>query len=78
MKFSIKDMKFAIKNTKYSVHESLKKIKKFLFVTEFSNHMYSKNAVLNGKQKQMKWAPMSYLIGLVTMAQFFCDSLYCC
>ena len=26
----------------------------FLFVTEFSNHMYRKNAVLNGKQKQMK------------------------
>ena len=25
-----------------------------LFVTEFSYHMYRKNAVLNGKQKQMK------------------------
>ena len=32
----------------------------FLFVTEFSNYVYIKNAVFNGKQKQMKWAQDKY------------------
>ena len=54
-------MKFSIKNTKFSVYEIRKKRFLLLFVTEFSNHMYSKNAVLNGKKKQMKWALVIYV-----------------
>ena len=54
MKFSIKDMKFSIKNIKFSIYEVCQNSSFVLFVTEFSYHMYRKNAVLNGKQKQMK------------------------
>ena len=54
MKFSIKNMKFSIKNMKFSVYKVCQNSSFFLFVTEFSYHMYRKNAVLNGKQKQMK------------------------
>jgi hypothetical protein len=54
MKFSIKNMKFSIKNMKFSVYEVFQNSSFVLFVTEFSYHMYRKNAVLNGKQKQMK------------------------
>ena len=58
----MKNMKFSIKHTNYSVYESRDKkflLIFFLFVTEFSNHIYSKNAVFNGEQKQMKWAIVS-------------------
>ena len=54
MKFSVKNMKFSIKNTKFSVYERRKKRFLLIFVTEFSNHMYRKNAVFNGIQKHMK------------------------
>ena len=54
MKFSVKNMKFPIKNIKFSVYKVCQNSSFFLFVTEFSYHMYRKNAVLNGKQKQMK------------------------
>ena len=54
MKFSIKKMKFSIKNMKFSIYEVRQNSSFVLFVTEFSYHMYRKNAVLNGKQKQMK------------------------
>ena len=54
MKFSIKNMKFSIKTIKFSVYESCTYSSFFLFLTEFSNHMYRKNAVFNGKQKHMK------------------------
>ena len=54
MKFSIKNMKFSIKNMKFSIYEICQNSSFVLFVTEFSYHMYRKNAVLNGKQKQMK------------------------
>ena len=58
MKFSIKNMRFSIRSMKFSVYEPCKKRVLthlfFLFVTEFSNHMYRKNAVFNGKQKHMK------------------------
>ena len=54
MKFSIKKMKFSIKNMKFSIYEVRQNSSFVLFVTEFSYHMYTKNAVLNGKQKQMK------------------------
>ena len=47
-------MKFSIKNMKYSVCESCKKKVITQNLTEFCHHMYSKNAVFNGKQKQMK------------------------
>ena len=60
MKFSIKNMKFSIKNMKFSVYKVCQNSSFFLFVTEFSYHMYRKNAVLNGKQKQMK--PLSLLL----------------
>ena len=53
-KFSIKNMKFSIKNMKFSIYEICQNSSFVLFVTEFSYHMYRKNAVLNGKQKQMK------------------------
>ena len=68
MKFSIKNMKFSIKNMKFSVYEVCQNSSFVLFVTEFSYHMYRKNAVLNGKQKQMKplpekvWLDMKYSI----------------
>ena len=39
---------------KFSVYEVGQNSSFVLFVTEFSYHMYRKNAVLNGKQKQMK------------------------
>jgi hypothetical protein len=39
---------------KFSVYEACQNSSFFLFVTEFSYHMYRKNTVLNGKQKQMK------------------------
>ena len=61
MKFSIKNMKFSIKNMKFSIYEICQNSSFVLFVTEFSYHMYRKNAVLNGKQKQMK--PLHILIG---------------
>ena len=54
MKFSIKNMKFSIKNMKFSIYDICQNSSFVLFVTEFSYHMYRKNAVLNGKQKQMK------------------------
>ena len=54
IKFSIKNMKFSIKNMKFSIYEICQNSSFVLFVTEFSYHMYRKNAVLNGKQKQMK------------------------
>ena len=54
MKFSIKNMKFSIKNMKFSIYEICQNSSIVVFVTEFSYHMYRKNAVLNGKQKQMK------------------------
>ena len=54
MKFSMKSMKFSIKNMKFSVYEVCQNSSFVLFITEFSYHMYKKNAVLNGKQKQMK------------------------
>ena len=54
MKFSIKSMKFSIENMKFSVYEVCQNSSFVLFITEFSYHMYKKNAVLNGKQKQMK------------------------
>ena len=54
MKFSIKNMKFSIKNMKFSIYEVRQNSSFFLFVTEFSYHMYRKNAFLYGKQKQMK------------------------
>ena len=54
MKFSIKNIKFSIKNMKFSVYEVRQNLSFALFVTEFSYHMYRKNAFLNGKQKQMK------------------------
>ena len=54
MKFSIKNMKFSIKNMKFSIYEVRQNSSFVLFVTEFSYHMYRKNAFLNGKQKQMK------------------------
>ena len=54
MKFSSKNMKFSIKNMKLSVYEVYQNSSFVLFVTEFSYHMYRINAVLNGKQKQMK------------------------
>ena len=47
-------MKFSIKNMKFSINEVCQNSSFVLFVTEFSYHMYRKNAVLNGKQKQMK------------------------
>ena len=47
-------MKFSIKKMKFSIYEIFKNSSFVLFVTEFSYHMYRKNAVLNGKQKQMK------------------------
>ena len=59
MKFSIKNMKFSIKNMKFSIYEICQNSSFVLFVTEFSYHMYRKNAVLNGKQKQMK--PLQYM-----------------
>ena len=54
MKFSIKNMKFSIKNMKFSIYDICQNSSFVLFVTEFSYHMYRKNDVLNGKQKQMK------------------------
>ena len=54
MKFSVKNMKFPIKNMKFSVYKVCQNSSFFVFVTEFFYHMYRKNAVLNGKQKQMK------------------------
>ena len=39
---------------KFSVYEVGQNSSFVLFVTEISYHMYRKNAVLNGKQKQMK------------------------
>ena len=54
MKYSDKNMKFSIKNMKFSIREICKNSSFVLFVTEFSYHMYRKNAFLNGKQKQMK------------------------
>ena len=54
MKFSIKNMEFSIKNMKFSVYEVRQNSSFVFFVTEFSNHMYRKNAVSNGKQKHMK------------------------
>ena len=47
-------MIFSIKNIKFSVYELCQNSSFVLFVTKFSYHMYRKNAVLNGKQKQMK------------------------
>ena len=47
-------MKFSIKNMKFSIYEIFQNSSFVLFVTEFFCHMYRKNAVLNGKQKQMK------------------------
>ena len=58
MKFSVKNMKFSIKNTKFSVYERRKKRFLLIFATEFSNHVYRKNAVFNGKQKHMKPLPV--------------------
>ena len=54
MKLSFKNMNFSIKNMKFSINEVCQNSSFILFVTEFSYHMYGKNAVLNGKQKQMK------------------------
>ena len=54
MKFPIKNIKFSIKNLEFSVYDSIKKKVLTHFVTEFSYHMYRKNTVLNGEQKQMK------------------------
>ena len=54
MKISIKNMKLSIKNMKFSVYKVCQNSSFVLFITEFSYHMYRKNAVLNGKQKQMK------------------------
>ena len=39
---------------KFSIYEVRQNSSFVLFVTEFSYHMYRKNAFLNGKQKQMK------------------------
>ena len=61
MKFSIKTMKFSIKNLKFSVYEVCQNSSFVLFITEFSYHVYRKNAVLNGKQKQMKPLSVLYL-----------------
>ena len=61
MKFSIKNMKFSIKNMKFFIYEICQNSSFVLFVTEFSYHMYRKNAVLNGKQKQMK--PLTHVRG---------------
>ena len=58
MKISIKNMKLSIKNMKFSVYKVCQNSSFVLFITEFSYHMYRKNAVLNGKQKQMK--PLNY------------------
>ena len=54
MKISIKNMKLSIKNMTFSVYKVCQNSSFVLFITEFSYHMYRKNAVLNGKQKQMK------------------------
>ena len=54
MKISIKNMKLSIKNMKFSVYKVCQNSSFVLFITEFFYHMYRKNAVLNGKQKQMK------------------------
>ena len=54
MKISIKNMKLSIKNMKFSVYKVCQNSSFVLFITEFSYHMYRKNAFLNGKQKQMK------------------------
>ena len=54
MKFSIKIMKFSVKNMKFTVYEVRQNSSFVPFIPEFSYHMYRKNAVLNGKQKQMK------------------------
>ena len=64
MKFFIKNMKFSIKNMKLTVYEVCQNSSFVLFVTEFSYHMYRKNAVLNGKQKQMK--PL-HTIGMIPL-----------
>ena len=45
---------------KFSVYEVGQNSSFVLFVTEISYHMYRKNAVLNGKQKQMK--PLLYCL----------------
>ena len=60
MKFSSKNMKFSIKNMIFSVDDVCQNLCFVLFVTEFSYHMYRKNAFLNGKQKQMKPLTDSY------------------
>ena len=54
MKFSIKNMKFSFKTIKFSVYESCTYSSFFLFVAEFYNHVFRKNAAFNGKQKHMK------------------------
>ena len=59
-KFAIKNMKFSINNMKFSIYEVRQNSSFVLFVTEFSYHMYRKNAVLNGKQKQMKPLHVTY------------------
>ena len=62
MKIFIKMMKLSIKNMKFSVYKVCQNSSFVLFITEFSYHMYRKNTVLNGKQKQMK--PLLLLLGL--------------
>ena len=56
--FLLRKMKVSIKNMKFSIYEICQNSSFVLFVTEFSYHMYRKNAVINGKQKQMK--PLSH------------------
>ena len=65
MKLSFKNMNFSIKNMKFSINEVCQNSSFILFVTEFSYHMYGKNAVLNGKQKQMKPLKAVYLEALL-------------
>ena len=69
IKFSIKNMNFSNKNVKFSVYKVHQNSSFVLFVTEFSYHMYTKNAFLNRKQKQMKpltneWSKLLFTICL--------------
>ena len=66
-------MKFSIKNMKFSIYEVRQNSSFVLFVTEFSYHMYRKNAFLNGKQKQMKplLAIFGHLASLDVFSHFY-------
>ena len=75
IKFSIKNMKFSIKNTKFSVYEVCQNSSFVVFVTEFSYHMYRKNAALNGKQKQMK--PLHIILSFHSVSILYRTIILC-